>query len=233
MSTRVSPSKSCMRWETTYGNMISNRALSQSIYNQRETLRQNISMSSFKPAKFGTVLGVTDGGCQVYSCDSKSMPWSDVFGMSNYYNGEYTGMKWQCVELARRYLLINHGVVFESITMAYQIFQLQYVRRVSDHVRVPMSAHPNGSRDPPVKGSLLIWEPRGFFTRTGHVAVIIGVGRDYVDVVEQNVQDRIWPAGVLYSRRLPIGRTSDGGMKIKCTYSDSVVLGWMNINYSI
>ena len=32
-----------------------------------------------------------------------------------------TGYKFQCVELARRYLVANRGVVFDSIPMAYDI----------------------------------------------------------------------------------------------------------------
>lgn len=32
-----------------------------------------------------------------------------------------TGYKFQCVELARRYLVANRGVVFDSIPMAYNI----------------------------------------------------------------------------------------------------------------
>lgn len=31
------------------------------------------------------------------------------------HNGVFTGIKWQCVELARRYWLVNYGYVFESI----------------------------------------------------------------------------------------------------------------------
>jgi hypothetical protein len=64
---------------------------------------------------FGGVLGVTDGGVDVYSCDYKTAPSGTEY--DNYVGGVYTGYKFQCVELARRYLLINHGVVFDSVFM--------------------------------------------------------------------------------------------------------------------
>ena len=50
------------------------------------------------------------------------------------------------MELARRYLLINHGVIFDSIPMAYDIFKLKSVRKVSDNSLIRMDAHSNGSR---------------------------------------------------------------------------------------
>ena len=34
---------------------------------------------------------------------------------SNYYNGIYTGQKWQCVEFARRYLIIKEGITFTQL----------------------------------------------------------------------------------------------------------------------
>ena len=32
------------------------------------------------------------------------------------------GYKWQCVEFVRRYLYLNHGMVFTDVGMAYEIF---------------------------------------------------------------------------------------------------------------
>jgi surface antigen len=80
----------------------------------------------------------------------------------------------------------------------------------------------------PKKGSLLIWAPEGKFKPTGHVAVITKVQDDYVDIAEQNVEDAVWPDGVQYSRRLP-ATVSQEGFELHCTYSDSKILGWMNI----
>jgi glutathionylspermidine amidase/synthetase len=94
-----------------------------------------------------------------------------------------------------------------------------------------MTSYRNGSTTSPLKGSLLIWEPRGFFKHTGHVAVIIDVSDTHVDIVEQNVEDTVWPEGINYSRRLPVTRDADGHFHIGCTYNDTRLLGWTIIDY--
>ncbi|KAI8800986.1 bifunctional glutathionylspermidine amidase/glutathionylspermidine synthetase [Cladochytrium replicatum] len=189
--------------------------------------------SEKKPmAPFGTVLGITDGDVEVYSCNYKTVDprkWLDRAWFEHYVDNQYCGFKWQCVELARRYLLLNRGITFDSIPMAYDIFRLKTVTRVSDGQKFPMIAHTNGDSIPPQNGSLLIWEPVGEFKRTGHVAVIVAVASQYVDIVEQNVEDAVWPDGIKYSRRLSVARDTDGNFTIHCTYPDSVILGWTNI----
>jgi glutathionylspermidine amidase/synthetase len=184
-------------------------------------------------APFGTVLGITHGETEVYSCDYASAdpvryPDDDAYVM--YYNGTFTGIRYQCVELARRYLLINHGVVFDPIDMAYQIFDLSTVRRVMDSKRFAMRAIANGSEKKPEKGSLVIWADQGEFHTTGHVAVVVGVTDWHVDIAEQNVEDRIWPRTETYSRRLKFSMNTQGQWEITCTYSNSRILGWMKID---
>ena len=85
-------------------------------------------------ARFGTLLGITHGGVEVYSCDYQigtccCCLWDIAF--KSKLKGTFLGFPYQCVELARRYLVINHRVTFESIPMAYDIFDLKSVR-VSD-----------------------------------------------------------------------------------------------------
>ncbi|RHY25782.1 hypothetical protein DYB32_008100 [Aphanomyces invadans] len=184
---------------------------------------------------FGTLLGVSDGGVEVYNCDYSTLPPPDMLdraSFKNEHNGVTTGYKWQCVELGRRYLLVNFGVIYDNIAMAYDIFRLKTVRRVADGQLVPMVSNVNGeSTDLPVKGSLLIWNPVGEFVHTGHIAVIVNVEVDYVDIVEQNVDDTIWPPGVNYSRRLKADLNEvTGAYTITCTFPDSSILGWMTID---
>ncbi|KAI8801104.1 hypothetical protein BJ742DRAFT_838776 [Cladochytrium replicatum] len=189
--------------------------------------------SEEKPrAPFGALLGTTDGDVQVYSSnydtldpgDSRDPAWFD-----HYIHDQYCGYKWQCVELARRYLILNRGMTFDSVPMAYDIFDLKTATRVSDGQKFPFIANPNGDWVPPEIGSLLIWEPVGEFRTTGHVAVIVTVASQYVDIVEQNVEDVIWPDGIKYSRRLHVTRSADGSFTIHCTYPDTVILGWKTI----
>jgi glutathionylspermidine amidase/synthetase len=189
-----------------------------------------------KVAPFDTVLGVTDGGCIAYSCDYETVdrtkfPTRESMQMTH--NSVYTGYRYQCVELARRYLLINHGVVFESIPMAYDIFNLRTVKRVVDDELFAMTAHENGSTVKPVKGSMLIWKPMGEFKVTGHVAIIVDIQADHIDIVEQNVEDAIWPEGQKYSRRLKASfDAKTGKFNIPPDFFDSEVLGWMNYDFS-
>lgn len=208
--------------------------------------------STTKPppkAIFGTLLGTTHGGVGAYSSHYKSIDQSPFKGMKNYeetYNGVVTGYKYQCVEFARRYLVANRGVVFDSIPMAYDIFHLKSVRRVgdgSDGLLQRMAAHPNGSATPPEVGSLLIWSPIGFFSHTGHVAVVVAVTPTHIDIVEQNVEDAVWPAGQNYSRRIPVVSQTDPATGKLTSYSivdvelddgidgpePSHVLGWMTV----
>lgn len=75
-------------------------------------------------ATFGTVLGYSLGGVPCYSCHYRSAgPGTDG---TMAVDGVFTGYKWQCVEFARRWGLAQRGYVFESIPMAYHIFDLTH-----------------------------------------------------------------------------------------------------------
>nr|CAL69924.1 hypothetical protein [Plasmodiophora brassicae]CAM98706.1 hypothetical protein [Plasmodiophora brassicae] len=187
------------------------------------------SLSS-SAAPFGTILGETWGGVQVYGCDSAT---ANSTWMQNYVNGVFTGIKWQCVELARRYLLLNHGVVFDSIPMAYDIYDLKDVVRVGDQYREPLVAYANGSTTVPERGTLLVWAAGGYYAKTGHVAVVVDVHDGYLDIVEQNVEDTIWPPGRAYSRRLRTSRDErTGSFIVHDTFADVALLGWMMVDGS-
>ena len=55
----------------------------------------------------------------------------------SYLGREYMGYKWQCVEFARRYLYLNHGMVFTDVGMAYEIFSLRFLRQVVNDALLP------------------------------------------------------------------------------------------------
>jgi hypothetical protein len=100
--------------------------------------------------------------------------------------GVFYGYKWQCVEFARRWLVLNKRVTFQSIPMAYHIFQLPNVIRLSDGQRLPMIGHLNGSTTHPMAGDVLIWSAGGNkIGRTGHVAIITAASSEWVRVAEQ------------------------------------------------
>lgn len=64
-----------------------------------------------------------------------------VFQVHKSPQGVYYGIKWQCVEYARRYLIDVTGHTFESIDYAWQIFDLTSAIRLSDNHSVSWISH--------------------------------------------------------------------------------------------
>ena len=130
--------------------------------------------------KFGDKIG-TFNGVDAYSNQQDKTNSLD----SNYYNGIYTGQKWQCVEFARRYLIINEGITFSDVDSAFEIPKAQF--KTLNGVLVKMS---NDLKP----GSLIIW-PKGDEKgdekglTDGHVAVVSFITPFGVTVVEQNYID--------------------------------------------
>ncbi len=185
---------------------------------------------SGKPAKFGTVLGLGPGDVPIYSSDYDSADKAELPTRQAYrshVDGIYMGHKWQCVELARRWMYLNKGYIFDDIAMAYDIFRLRSVRAVADDTLLPLRSFRNGAKRPPEPGALMIWDEGGEFAVTGHVAVVTEVRPDRVRCIEQNVEHRLWPEGRSWSRELPLRRDADGGFWVDCTFDDTSILGWV------
>ncbi len=181
-------------------------------------------------AKFGTLLGTGPGGVTVHSSDYATVDKAELPDRQAYrhhVDGVFTGHKWQCVELARRYMYLNHGYVFDDVAMAYEIFRLRDVLKLKDGSRLPLKSFRNGARRHPEPGCLLIWNEGGELEITGHVAVVTEVTPEYVRCIEQNVEDKVWPAGQSYSRELAASILPDGGYRIECSYNDAEILGWV------
>lgn len=182
------------------------------------------------PAPFGTVLGLGPGGVPVYSsdyasADKRKLPNRQAY--QSHVDGLFMGYKWQCVELARRWMYLTKGAIFDDVAMAYDIFRLRSVRVIKDGSRLPLRSFRNGSKRPPEPGALLIWDEGGEFEVTGHVAIVTEVSDDYVRCIEQNVENREWPDGQAFSRQLRAHRTADGGFRIDCSFGDAQILGWV------
>jgi glutathionylspermidine amidase/synthetase len=188
------------------------------------------STSRPKPARFGTLLGVAPGGVPVYSSDydtASRREYPNRQSYRSYLDGIFMGYKWQCVELARRWMYVNKGYIFDDIAMAYDIFELTSVRVIKDNSTLPLHSFRNGSQRHPEPGCLLIWEEGGEFHMTGHVAVVTEVSADYIRFVEQNVGHAVWPEGRHYSRELRTQVTEDGGYWVQCSFQDAKILGWV------
>tara|TARA_R110002167_G_scaffold51630_2_gene149299 strand:+ start:1092 stop:2996 length:1905 start_codon:yes stop_codon:yes gene_type:complete len=188
------------------------------------------SLDKLHRARFGTLLGHGPGDVAVYSSDYSSADKSELptrEAYRSYVDGVFMGYKWQCVELARRWLYLNKGYIFDDIAMAYDIFRLRTVTVVADGSKLPLRSFRNGSQRHPVPGCLLIWNEGGEYDVTGHVAIVTEVLPDRLRCIEQNVEDRVWPAGQTYSRELVASIEADGGYRVDCSYENDGIMGWV------
>jgi len=139
----------------------------------------NKLLNEQKVKSFGELLGETNG-VKAYSCHNHYNP-----NDSNYINNIFTGIKWQCVEYARRYLIITKGITFANVNNAYDIFDLHYFISLKNNSQIPIKKYKNGTlSEKPNIDSLLIYNKNHH--NTGHVAVITFIGNNYIIVSEQN-----------------------------------------------
>ncbi|MBX9922505.1 MAG: CHAP domain-containing protein [Rhabdochlamydiaceae bacterium] len=132
-----------------------------------------------------------------------------------------SGMKWQCVEYARRWLIDNKNVTFADVTYAYHIWDLKHGQQVDTDQQVPLLQYKNKiSKTPPQIGDLLIYSTD--LSVTGHVAVVVSVGDNFITIAEQNYFNSLWD-GANYSRRLLLDKDEEGGYRI---FDDSLI-GWV------
>jgi len=125
----------------------------------------------------------------------------------NYINGQFTGLKWECVEYVRRWLITVKNVTFEKVETAEDLWKLRTATSMNgktyDFVNVT-----NGI--PPV-GSLLIYKKTNK-NPYGHVAVVVKVNTNReVEVAEQNYSLEKWKG---YSRRINTREANLIGWKI-------------------
>lgn len=133
-----------------------------------------------------------------------------------------TGMKWQCVEYVRRWLIDNKDVTFADVKYAYHIWDLQHGERVDTDRQVPLLKFINGvSKTQPQIGDLLIYSTD--FAITGHVTVVVSVSNNYITIAEQNYFNDYWD-GADYSRRLLLEKNEEGRYRI----FDDALIGWVH-----
>jgi glutathionylspermidine amidase/synthetase len=185
-------------------------------------LIDNVTISGNETsAPYGTITGYASTDVAAYSNGNDSYISDD----SNYLYGVYMGIKWQCVEYARRWLFIRKGCVFDSVVGAADIWtQISQVQRVVDKQCFSLKKYPNGSPNPPLNESLLIYNRSGTDFPFGHVAVIVAVLPGFIRVAEQNYYPYYWSGN--YSRQIPY-ELINGSYYIEDYGS---ILGWMKID---
>lgn len=170
-------------------------------------LLAGITLVVFFPRREPT-LGVDSHGVVSYQNKGSSNP--------TYYNGVYTGLKYQCVEYARRWLVQVKGYTFDQVDHAYQIYNLKTVHMPLDNIKVPFLSIPSTSTDIQV-GDLVIYRKSETFPH-GHVAVVSKVSPSFVYLSEQNLNQKKWKND--YSRKISKDKLNDG-----------TIIGWKRIKH--
>jgi glutathionylspermidine amidase/synthetase len=146
-------------------------------------LKERLGLDNLPIAPFGSTLGISPPNVPAYSCDyntSTDSNYNSTIDLS-YKKNVYTGMKWQCVEFARRWLILTKGISFADVDFAYNIFDLPSFYSLVDNAVVPITPCRDGeSKMKPEVGTLIIWKEE--VDHTGHVAVVTNVGEDFIDI---------------------------------------------------
>ena len=167
---------------------------------------------------YGAVLGSTAEGIKAYSnCQS-----SCVIFDPNQENGTYTGIKWQCVEFTRRWLISQHGLSFGDVDVAADMWALKTLTKLSDQSSVTLKTFVNGSKQPPKYGDLLIYGRE--YLGTGHAAIVLQVDRKrgILLVAEQNLKNQKWPGN--YARTIQLIQKNG-----RYWLLDAYLLGWKRL----
>lgn len=143
----------------------------------------------------------------------------------------FCGIRFQCVEYARRWLICVYNISFEQIDMAYKMFTSHNIRfrNIWTKQSIPYTKYPNGSAIGPVVGSILLWDKADNYL-TGHVAIVLNTDENYAYIGEQNWEDIRWLN--YYSRKIPIKKISN---QIWLDDTDTnhfnlKILGWLNLD---
>jgi glutathionylspermidine amidase/synthetase len=174
---------------------------------------------------FATELGNNRGVIGYSNChsDCESNQWNTIKIDRRLYR---TGMKWQCVEYARRWYMKQLGYTFASIDHAYQIWSLVDAGKLGSDVKTTWLKFADGkTRSQPLPNDLLIYNQKQGVH--GHVSVIVKVTKKHVYVAEQNYANTPWET-TDYARKIPLISNQKGYFTLK----DLGVIGWMRLKIS-
>ena len=130
------------------------------------------------------------------------------------YAGLVYGIKYQCVELVRRWLIHSRNVTFSAVDNATAIFKLKYAndinandinanditknvndinanditKNVNDiNVKIPFIHIKNDGIKTPLVGDIIIWKQQGQYKKYGHCAIVSKIiSPSLVTIAEQN-----------------------------------------------
>jgi hypothetical protein len=172
---------------------------------------------------FGQKLGASNQVVAYSNCNEKvNSHQKNHLELDYPYREYYTGMKWQSVEYARRWLIYNKGILIPRVESAFSIWNLHHFKDLDGHLTVTIEKHLNKqSRHSPQVGDLVIYNQE--LCKNGHVSVVVGIKPDSIMLAEQNYFNLPWE-GIDYARRLDLRHTDSGGFWIV----DNHIIGWLH-----
>ncbi len=167
-------------------------------------------------SEYGIIIGMFSNVPAFSNCGNGCSNFDDpgvilYKNQTDFYQDVYTGMRWQCVEYSRRYLVINKGVTFDNVESAYQIFDIVSLTKIltkeeyengNGDKQYEFVKYENGNKEAPLPDDLIIF-PKRDDAPHGHVAVInkVDIEDGYIEIAEQNNDNKLWKYKD-FSRRL-------------------------------
>ena len=190
-------------------------------------MMMTIIISAADPTNFGDFIG-QNGKTAAYSNQNDAHISRKPHFIT--VNGETlcSGMKWQCVEYARRWLIENQGIFFDDVEYATNIWSLTHGIHLSNQKqKLAVEQFPNGSAlKKPDVGDLLIYNT-AYAPITGHVSVIVEVGDTTIKIAEQNYSNDKW-AAPHYSQELDIvAEKKNENSAISYRINNEGIIGWV------
>jgi hypothetical protein len=184
------------------------------------------SSSEIQSNEFGKIIGQSYLTSAYSNYDSELFPKEYNFvPLNDTSKNVFSGLKWQCVEYARRWLIKNKNITFAEVQYAYEIWNLNHGERIDTGEPIRLIRFENKiSNTKPQVGDLLIYSSD--FAITGHVAVVVSVdNKNSITIAEQNYFNKLWDVPN-FSRRLLLGKNEKGQYHI----FDEYLIGWIRFN---
>ncbi|QMU61320.1 MAG: CHAP domain-containing protein [Gammaproteobacteria bacterium] len=190
--------------------------LADALLESTDTIPQQCSTDC--KTRYGSEIGKSPAGVSAYSnCNSNC-----VIFEPNHRNDVYTGIKWQCVEYARRWLLSEQSVVFGDVDIAADIWGMQQVNNPFSKQVLSFDSIVNGAAELPQRGDLLIYGKD--YLGTGHVAVVVAIDEKLhtIKIAEQNFSNTKWQAE--YAREIAYTKSEN-----RIWLLDPYLIGWKRV----
>jgi len=134
--------------------------------------------NSFAADTFGTVVGTFNNVPAYSNCSNSCTSCNNNCKSYNYIDGNYIGIKWQCVEYVRRYYYIVYGLDLASLHSGDAHAKTFY----DNATTMGLYRYADGGQTPPAVGDILVSDGGNY----GHVAIVKSIAGDQLCTIQQN-----------------------------------------------